>query len=45
MAVIQQMERFTVVTDRLDQTSAFDAMLGLKEGARPDYPVPGFRTQ
>jgi catechol 2,3-dioxygenase-like lactoylglutathione lyase family enzyme len=35
------MDHFTIVTDRLDQTIAFYAMLGLAEGPRPDFGVGG----
>jgi catechol 2,3-dioxygenase-like lactoylglutathione lyase family enzyme len=35
------MDHFTLVTDKLEETRAFYTMLGLKEGARPDFPVPG----
>jgi catechol 2,3-dioxygenase-like lactoylglutathione lyase family enzyme len=38
---IQRMDHFTIVTDRLEETLAFYAMLGLHEGARPDFGVPG----
>ncbi|MEA3140203.1 MAG: hypothetical protein QOK23_2372 [Gammaproteobacteria bacterium] len=38
---IQRMDHFTIVTDRLDETLAFYAMLGLHVGARPDFGVPG----
>lgn len=38
---IQRMDHFTVVTDRLDQTRVFYERLGLRPGARPDFPVPG----
>jgi catechol 2,3-dioxygenase-like lactoylglutathione lyase family enzyme len=38
---IQRMDHFTIVTDRLDETLAFYAMLGLHAGARPDFGVPG----
>jgi catechol 2,3-dioxygenase-like lactoylglutathione lyase family enzyme len=38
---IQRMDHFTIVTDRLDDTLAFYAMLGLRAGARPDFGVPG----
>ncbi len=41
MSHIRRMDHFTVVTDRLDETRAFYKMLGLKEGPRPDFPVPG----
>lgn len=38
---IQRMDHFTIVTDRLDETLAFYAMLGLHAGARPAFGVPG----
>lgn len=38
---IQRMDHFTIVTDRLDETLAFYAMLGLQPGARPNFGVPG----
>ena len=38
---IQRMDHFTIVTDRLDETLAFYAMLGLHAGPRPDFGVPG----
>jgi catechol 2,3-dioxygenase-like lactoylglutathione lyase family enzyme len=38
---IQRMDHFTIVTDRLDETLAFYAMLGLHKGARPDFGVAG----
>jgi catechol 2,3-dioxygenase-like lactoylglutathione lyase family enzyme len=38
---IQRMDHFTIVTDQLDQTLAFYAMLGLTAGARPAFGVPG----
>ena len=38
---IQRMDHFTIVTDRLDETLAFYAMLGLHAGARPNFGVPG----
>jgi catechol 2,3-dioxygenase-like lactoylglutathione lyase family enzyme len=38
---IQRMDHFTIVTDRLDETLAFYAMLGLQAGARPDFGIPG----
>jgi catechol 2,3-dioxygenase-like lactoylglutathione lyase family enzyme len=38
---IQRMDHFTIVTDRLDDTLTFYAMLGLHAGARPNFGVPG----
>jgi catechol 2,3-dioxygenase-like lactoylglutathione lyase family enzyme len=38
---IQRMDHFTIVTDRLVETLAFYAQLGLQAGARPDFNVPG----
>ena len=35
------MDHFTVVTDQLEETRQFYKMLELKEGPRPDFPVPG----
>lgn len=41
MNSIQRMDHFTVVTDRLDETCAFYARLGLAAGARPDFGIGG----
>jgi len=38
---IRAMDHFTIVTDRLDETLAFYAVLGLIEGPRPDFGTPG----
>jgi catechol 2,3-dioxygenase-like lactoylglutathione lyase family enzyme len=38
---IQRMDHFTIVTDRLAETVAFYAMLGLHVGARPAFGAPG----
>ena len=38
---IQRMDHFTVVTDRLAETVQFYRQLGLRDGARPDFGVPG----
>jgi catechol 2,3-dioxygenase-like lactoylglutathione lyase family enzyme len=38
---IQRMDHFTIVTDRLLDTVAFYSMLGLQQGPRPNFPVPG----
>jgi catechol 2,3-dioxygenase-like lactoylglutathione lyase family enzyme len=38
---IQRMDHFTIVTDRLDETLAFYALLGLHAGNRPDFGLPG----
>jgi catechol 2,3-dioxygenase-like lactoylglutathione lyase family enzyme len=38
---VRAMDHFTIVTDRLDQTVAFYDMLGLAQGPRPDFGVPG----
>jgi catechol 2,3-dioxygenase-like lactoylglutathione lyase family enzyme len=38
---VRAMDHFTIVTDRLDRTVAFYAMLGLAQGPRPDFGVPG----
>jgi catechol 2,3-dioxygenase-like lactoylglutathione lyase family enzyme len=35
------MDHFTIVTDRPQATLDFYALLGLHEGPRPDFPVPG----
>lgn len=35
------MDHFTIVTDRLAQTTAFYALLGLLEGPRPDFGIGG----
>jgi catechol 2,3-dioxygenase-like lactoylglutathione lyase family enzyme len=40
--VIKRMDHFTIVTDQLDKTLAFYTMLGLDNGPRPDFGVPGF---
>ncbi len=42
MAIIQRMDHFTIVTDRLEETRLFYEALGLLPGPRPDFPVPGF---
>lgn len=39
--MIQRMDHFTIVTDRLGQTIAFYERLGLSCGARPDFGVGG----
>lgn len=41
MTFIRRMDHFTLVTDKLEDTRSFYTMLGLKEGPRPDFPVPG----
>jgi catechol 2,3-dioxygenase-like lactoylglutathione lyase family enzyme len=38
---VRAMDHFTIVTDRLEQTIAFYAMLGLAGGPRPDFGIPG----
>jgi len=38
---IQRMDHFTVVTDRLADTVSFYVRLGLVEGPRPQFGVPG----
>jgi catechol 2,3-dioxygenase-like lactoylglutathione lyase family enzyme len=38
---IQRMDHFTIVTDRLAETLAFYAILGLHAGARPAFGRPG----
>lgn len=35
------MDHFTIVTDRLEETRAFYTALGLADGPRPDFGVPG----
>lgn len=39
--MITRMDHFTIVTDRLADTVAFYALLGLTEGPRPDFGVGG----
>ena len=41
MTGIQRMDHFTVVTDWLQLTQDFYEALGLTEGPRPDFGVPG----
>ena len=43
MAGIQRMDHFTVLTDWLQLTQDFYEALGLTEGPRPDFGVPGLR--
>ena len=38
---IRAMDHFTILTDCLDETLAFYAALGLVEGPRPDFGIPG----
>jgi Predicted ring-cleavage extradiol dioxygenase len=38
---IRAMDHFTIVTDRLDETLAFYASLGLIDGPRPDFGIGG----
>lgn len=38
---IRAMDHFTIVTDRLDDTRAFYAALGLADGPRPDFGLGG----
>lgn len=38
---IRAMDHFTILTDRLDETLAFYAALGLADGPRPDFGIPG----
>jgi catechol 2,3-dioxygenase-like lactoylglutathione lyase family enzyme len=38
---IQHMDHFTIVTDRLQETLAFYALLGLHAGDRPNFSVSG----
>ena len=41
--MILRMDHFTIVTDQLDATRDFYVqVLGLVEGPRPPFPVPGF---
>jgi len=39
--MIQRMDHFTIVTDRLKETLNFYAILGLEGGPRPDFEVAG----
>lgn len=40
--MISRMDHFTIVTDQLDKTRQFYVeILGLTEGPRPPFPVPG----
>jgi catechol 2,3-dioxygenase-like lactoylglutathione lyase family enzyme len=41
MSIIQRMDHFTVVTDRLDDTRVFYERLGLAVGPRPDFGIGG----
>ena len=41
MNIIQRMDHFTVVTDRLDDTRVFYERLGLAVGPRPDFGFDG----
>ena len=41
MSIIQRMDHFTVVTDRLDDTRVFYERLGLTIGQRPDFGIGG----
>lgn len=41
MNLVQRMDHFTVATDRLAETILFYERLGLRAGARPDFPGPG----
>jgi catechol 2,3-dioxygenase-like lactoylglutathione lyase family enzyme len=38
---VRAMDHFTIVTDRLADTIAFYAMLGLSDGPRPDFGIGG----
>lgn len=38
---IRTMDHFTIVTDRLEETLAFYAVLGLRDGPRPDFGFGG----
>ncbi|MCK9259859.1 MAG: VOC family protein [Azoarcus sp.] len=41
--MIKRMDHFTIVTDQLDNTHSFyTELLGLEEGPRPPFPVPGY---
>jgi catechol 2,3-dioxygenase-like lactoylglutathione lyase family enzyme len=41
MNLIQRMDHFTVVTERLNETRDFYERLGLSVGPRPDFGIPG----
>jgi catechol 2,3-dioxygenase-like lactoylglutathione lyase family enzyme len=41
MNLVQRMDHFTVVTDRLAETVLFYERLGLRAGPRPGFPFPG----
>ena len=38
---VRAMDHFTIVTDRLSDTVAFYAMLGLSDGPRPEFGIGG----
>ncbi len=41
--MIKRPDHFTIVTDQLEATRAFYVdVLGMREGPRPPFPVPGF---
>lgn len=42
MPAIKAMDHFTVVSDRLEETLAFYERLGLANGPRPEFGVPGY---
>ncbi len=41
MTFVRAMDHFTIVTDRLQETLAFYAALGLADGPRPDFGIGG----
>ncbi|MDP1632536.1 MAG: dioxygenase [Caulobacter sp.] len=41
MPAIKAMDHFTVLSDRLEETRAFYERLGLTNGPRPEFEVPG----
>ena len=41
--MLERMDHFTIVSDALEATQRFYVdLLGLREGPRPDFPVPGY---
>jgi catechol 2,3-dioxygenase-like lactoylglutathione lyase family enzyme len=41
MSVIKAMDHFTVVSNRLEETLVFYQRLGLSQGPRPEFGIPG----